>query len=90
MNNRILQQSYERYSRELYIYLYSLCNNGQLAQDLLQETFVTAILSLPDNHTNARAWLYMVVRNLYFNHYKKEKRKISFKFQMILRILFLM
>ena len=76
MNNRILQQFYERYSRELYIYLYSLCNNVHLAEDLLQETFVRAILSLPDKHTNPRAWLYMVARNLYFNHYKKEKHKL--------------
>lgn len=73
MDNRLLQQFYEQYSKELYIYLYTLCNNRQLSEDLLQETFLKAILSLPDKHTNVRAWLYMVARNLYFNHYKREK-----------------
>ena len=68
-----LQQFYERYQKEIYLYLRSLCNNPDLADDLLQETFLKALLSLPDSHTNVRAWLYMVARNLYFNYYKKEK-----------------
>ena len=40
----------------------------------MQETFLKAILSLSDNHTNMRAWLYMVARNLYINYSKKEKQ----------------
>lgn len=73
MDKYALQQFYERYQKEIYLYLRSLCNNPDLADDLLQETFLKALLSLPDDHTNVRAWLYMVARNLYFNHYKKEK-----------------
>ena len=77
MNNVLLQQLYKTYQKELYLYLCSLCNNPHLADDLLQETFLKAMLSLPDKNTNVRAWLYMVARNLYFNHYKKEKSKQS-------------
>lgn len=76
MNKKLLQQLYEKYSRELYLYLCSLCHDRALAEDLLQETFLKAILSLQDNHTNMRAWLYMVARNLYFNYAKKESKKI--------------
>lgn len=76
MNRKLLQQLYETYRQELYIYICSLCHNVTLADDLLQETFLKAILSLPDNHTNMRAWLYIVARNLYFNYIKKESKKV--------------
>ncbi len=76
MDNEMLHQLYRTYQRELYLYLYSLCRSRELAEDLLQETFLKAILALPDGHTNMRAWLYMVARNLYFNYAKKEKPKI--------------
>ena len=49
---------------------------GELVEDLLQETFLKALLSLPDDHTNMRAWLYLVARNLLFNYYHREKEKV--------------
>jgi RNA polymerase sigma-70 factor (ECF subfamily) len=45
-----------------------------MAEDLQQETFLKAILSMDGKHTNMRAWLYMVARNLCFNQMKREKR----------------
>lgn len=76
METHLLNQLYRKYHREIYLYLYSLCKNRESAEDLLQETFLKAILSLSDNHSNVRAWLYMVARNLYFNYSKKENRNI--------------
>lgn len=75
MNSRLLKELYNKYYRELYLYIYSLCRNRETTEDLVQETFLKAILSLSDNHGNIRAWLYMVARNLYFNFAKKEKHK---------------
>lgn len=51
-----------------------MCKRSDLAEDLTQDTFLKALLSLSDGHTNARAWLYTVARNLLFNHMKKEKK----------------
>lgn len=76
MDNHLLRQLYQKYQKEIYLYLYSLCRNRDLAEDLMQETFLKAILSLPNDHTNMRAWLYMVGRNLYFNHRKKDSKHI--------------
>lgn len=75
MDEKLLRELYKKYYKELYLYLYSLCKNRELSEDILQETFLKAILSLKDSHTNMRAWLYTVARNLYFNYSKKEKRK---------------
>ena len=76
MNTDLLRQLYRKYQNEIYLYLYSLSHNRELAQDLMQETFLKAILSLSDDHTNMRAWLYLVARNLYFNYQKKERQAV--------------
>lgn len=76
VDNKTLEKLYRLYQKELYLYLYSLGGNRQLAEDLLHETFLKALLALPDGHTNIRAWLYMVARNLFYNHQKRRKKEI--------------
>lgn len=77
MEKELLEKIYNMYQKEIYLYLYSLCKNTALAEDLTQETFLKALLSLENHHTNMRAWLYMVARNLYYNYWKKEKNRVS-------------
>ena len=74
MDSKVLEQLYRKYERELYLYIYSICKDKHAAEDLLQETFLKAILALPDGHTNMRAWLYLVARNLTYNAIKKAGR----------------
>lgn len=74
MDKRILQQLYADYGKEILLYLHSLCKDWDMAEDLRQETFEKALLSLSEKHTNMRAWLYLVARNLCFNAMKREKR----------------
>lgn len=77
MESELLEQLYRRYHRELYLYLFSLCRSAALAEDLVQETFLKALLALPDGHPNLRAWLYLVARNLYFSHCRREKHRAA-------------
>lgn len=77
MNNDALRQLYERYSREIYLYLLSLCKDGRLAEDLMQETFLKALLSLDETHANLRAWLYTVARNLFYDGARRRKLEQS-------------
>lgn len=76
MEQKLLEKLYNSYYKEIYLYLYSMCKRKETAEDIVQETFLKALLSLPKNHNNLRAWLYMVARNIYLNTYKKEKRII--------------
>ena len=48
MDNEILLKLYSLYQKELYLYLYSFCGDRHLAEDLLHETFLKALLALPD------------------------------------------
>lgn len=82
MEQKLLTLVYEKYHRELYLYIYSLSRNHHIAEDLTQETFLKALLSLPEEHGNIRAWLYMVARNLFFNYKEKASRNVSLEEEM--------
>lgn len=77
LDKKLLELMYARYYRELYIYIYSMCRSGVITEDILQETFLKAFISLKDSHTNMRAWLYITSRNLCLNTLKKNSRLIN-------------
>ena len=76
MDRELLRRLYEHFSREIYLYLYSMCRDSQLSEDLMQECFLRAILSLPDEHTNMRAWLCRAARNLLTDHYRTRRETL--------------
>ena len=73
----MLEALYQRYYKELYIFVFSLCGSESVTDDILQDTFLKALLTLKDSHTNMRAWLYVVARNLYYNYYNKQKKQMT-------------
>ncbi len=76
MEKKLLEELYDRFGREIYRYLSALCGNRLIAEDIMQEVFCKALISLPSSHVNARAWLYMVGRNLLYNEMKKRRREL--------------
>ncbi len=74
MDNGLLEQIYRKYAGEIRLYLYSLCGSMVWAEDLMHDVFVKALLSLPEEHENFRAWLYRVAHNLCVNEMKKSSR----------------
>src|SRR5688572_10511390 len=66
---------FDRYFDAIYNYLYSLCNDGYLAEDLTQETFIRAHRNLHrlGPPFNVRAWLYQISHNLFVNHLESLK-----------------
>ncbi len=76
MNNTELEKVYRLYYNSLYIYALSLCKSEAKAKDLVQETFLKALLSLNSADGNVKYWLVKVCRNIYFNEVKYQKRFI--------------
>ena len=72
MEKELLEELYHRYVQEIYRYLYAICRDRLIAEDILQDVFCKALISLPSSHR----WLYMVGRNLLFNEMKKQKRQM--------------
>jgi RNA polymerase sigma-70 factor, ECF subfamily len=57
----------------------SLCGNPDRADDLVQETLMKAWSHLDSftHGTNMPAWLFTILRNLFYSHYRKRKREVA-------------
>ena len=57
----------------------SLCGNPDRADDLVQETLVKAWSNLGSfmEGTNIHAWLFTILRNIYYSEYRKRRREVS-------------
>lgn len=57
----------------------SLCGNPDRADDLVQETLVKAWTHLGSfvEGTNMPAWLFTILRNIYYSDYRKRRREVA-------------
>jgi RNA polymerase sigma-70 factor (ECF subfamily) len=57
----------------------SLCGNPDRADDLVQETLVKAWSHLSSfaEGTNMPAWLFTILRNIYYSEYRKRRREVA-------------
>ncbi|MFB4167814.1 RNA polymerase sigma factor [Virgibacillus sp. JSM 102003] len=74
MKRSIFTDLFEAYQLPLYRYLLQMSRNKQVAEELLQETFYRAMISLEvKNMAQAKAWLFKVARNLFIDWTRKSK-----------------
>jgi len=79
-----LSPSQERFEKEflphleaLHSFAFHLCFNEEDASDLVQETFMKAFRFIDkfEEGTNAKAWLFKILKNAYINQYRKDSRQ---------------
>lgn len=76
MKNYQLEDLFKLYSKPLYYYLWKMSGSAHLAEDLTQETFVRATISLQTYEgEEARAWLFKVARNVYIDEWRNRRRR---------------
>lgn len=66
-----------------------MCGNRDTADDLVQEAVLRA-WAARDSYaagTNFRAWMFMILRNLYFSYLRKNSRIVSFDPEVAERVL---
>lgn len=75
-----IQELYTGLHRELTAYAVSMTQDRDMAQDLVQETFLRALTRFDDLRTSdqgqCRAWLYKTARNLYIDQVRKLSREV--------------
>src|SRR5690606_7321704 len=74
-----LETIYERYFKDVFLYVFSLCREQHLAEDITSETFMKALKSLDQfkGQSDTRVWLCQIAKNTYFSHLRKEKRTVE-------------
>ncbi len=71
-----MKEIYEECSKTIYKYLLTLTNNVEIAEELLQETFYSAVKNINKfrGDSNIKNWLYKIAKNKYIDYYKKNKK----------------
>jgi RNA polymerase sigma-70 factor, ECF subfamily len=64
---------------QLRTYAVSLCGSPEQADDMVQETFVRALVNIGsfEPGTNMTAWLSTILRNLFYSDYRKRRREVE-------------
>ena len=76
MNNDQIYTWYEKYKIGIYRYILSITYDPQLAEDVLQDTFVQLLTDgIRFDPGKEQTWLYKVARNKCFNILKRRKKQ---------------
>ena len=75
----LLKKIYEEYKQDVFKYLVSLTHDVSLSEDLVSETFLSALKSLHKfkGQSTIKTWLFSIARNKWYEHLRKEKPTIS-------------
>ncbi len=60
-------------------FAFSLCGNGDRADDLVQETLMKAWINQASftQGTSMSAWLFTILRNVFYSEYRKRRREVE-------------
>ncbi len=75
----VIKRIYEEYKHDVYAYLLSLTHDSLLSEDLLSDTFVSAISSLPRfrGDSDIKTWLFSIARHKWYEHLRKARPNVS-------------
>ncbi|MBR4845813.1 MAG: sigma-70 family RNA polymerase sigma factor [Bacteroidaceae bacterium] len=78
-NNQAFDILLERYKDKLYSYIYFSVRNDELAEDIFQETFVKAIVTIQQGRYTENgkfsAWLTRIAHNLIIDLFRQERNE---------------
>ncbi|MEZ4878963.1 MAG: sigma-70 family RNA polymerase sigma factor [Chitinophagales bacterium] len=81
MTNKVqyFEQTFMPLADDLYNYAYHLTLQQANAEDLVQETLIKVFKSIDqfDKGTNAKAWMFTILKNSFINQYRKQKASPS-------------
>ena len=75
----LIKKIYEEYKQDVFVYLVSLTNDTSISEDLVSETFLSAIKSIHKfkGESSIKTWLFSIARNKWYEYLRKEKSTTS-------------
>ncbi|MDR1436711.1 MAG: sigma-70 family RNA polymerase sigma factor [Candidatus Symbiothrix sp.] len=78
-NNATFDILLNRHRSSIYSYIYFIVRNREMAEDIFQETFVKAIMTIKQGRYTEngkfRAWINRIAHNLIIDNYRQEKNE---------------
>ena len=73
------EQIYAQYFPSVYKFVYSMCRNPDVAEEVTQEAFYKAMMHIHrfDGTCQLYVWLCQIAKNTYFTHFKQQKRLVE-------------
>ena len=71
-----MEEIYNEYAEVIYNYLLTLTNKSDIAEELLQETFFSAVKNINKfrGDSDIKTWLCKIAKNKYIDYYNKSKK----------------
>ena len=75
----LLAELFEKYYIDVYTYLYSLCHDAPLSEDLASDVFLEVVKSISTfrGQSDIKTWLFSIARHRWFAYLKKKKRQVQ-------------
>ncbi len=73
-----MDELYREYAKVVYRFVFSLCGNQHIAEDLTQETFLQAYKSIESYNGTCKmsVWLCQIAKHLWYQYLQKNGREI--------------
>ncbi|MFC4024666.1 RNA polymerase sigma factor [Oceanobacillus longus] len=70
-----LEDIYNTYFKDVFLYVYSLSGDKHIAEDITSETFMKALTSLDSfrGDSDIHVWLCQIAKNSYYSYLRKKK-----------------
>ena len=76
---QLLAELFEKYYIDVYTYLYSLCHDASLSEDLASDVFLEVVKSISTfrGQSDIKTWLFSIARHRWFAYLKKKHRQVQ-------------
>lgn len=76
---RLLEELFTTYHKDVYRYLYSLCHDVALSEELASEVFLQVVKSIGSfkGESDIKTWVFSIARHEWYNYLKKKKRQVE-------------
>ena len=76
---QLLAELFEKYYIDVYTYLYSLCHDASLSEDLASDVFLDVVKSISTfrGESDIKTWLFSIARHRWFAYLKKKNRQVQ-------------
>ena len=73
------EEIYDKYFRDIYLYIYSLSKDKHIAEDITSEAFIKAIKSIDSfkGTCDIRVWICKIAKNCYLSYLRKNKKLVN-------------
>lgn len=70
-----IKSIYEQYKQDVFIYLVSITHDVTLSEDLVSDTFLSAIKSLPrfEGKSDIKTWIFSIARHKWYEYLRSKK-----------------